>query len=167
MSSEGLKKASGLEEDDGEEGRAGGSSVAGSDSGDEFGLDEDYHESMARRLYELEGEKERLVSANVDLQRRAALLVAREKMMQGQNSTAKTAAEAAQQAFADAELMVDQMLEKEKQFREVLQLVVEGRTKLTRQQGEFDQLALDLQTRLDDKEFKATEIAKSFKKFKR
>eukprot|EP01035_Chromulina_nebulosa_P021085 gene21085-27324_t len=43
----------------------------------------------------------------------------------------------------------------------------ELKNKLVRQQNEFNQLELDLQTRLDDKEFKATEINESFKKFKR
>ena len=39
--------------------------------------------------------------------------------------------------------------------------------RLRKQQGEFDQLALDLQVRLDDKEFRALEIAETFREFKR
>ena len=50
---------------------------------------------------------------------------------------------------------------------ETLQAISEGRMKSIRQQTEYDQLALDLQTRLDDKEFKAEEISDSLNEFKR
>ncbi len=64
-------------------------------------------------------------------------------------------------------MLLEVMLEKEKLFLEVLQQIDGGRQKLETQSSEFDQLAQDLQTRLDDKEFKATEIGESFKNFKR
>jgi hypothetical protein len=47
-----------------------------------------------------------------------------------------------------------------------LVLIVDEKAKLFKQNREFDQLALDLQTRLDDKEFKANAITSSFKQFK-
>ena len=63
--------------------------------------------------------------------------------------------------------LLDSNTEKEKIFYETLQKIVDARLKLYRQQSDFDQLSLDLQTRLDDKEFKACEINESFKLFKR
>ena len=48
-----------------------------------------------------------------------------------------------------------------------MQKIVDARTKFAQQQREFDQLSLDLQMRLDDKEFKACEINESFKLFKK
>ena len=63
--------------------------------------------------------------------------------------------------------LLDATTEKEKIFFETLQKIVDARTRLARQQLDFDQLSLDFQTRLDDKEFKACEISDSFKAFKR
>jgi hypothetical protein len=57
--------------------------------------------------------------------------------------------------------------EKEKQYQDTLVLIVDERQKLNKQLKEFDQLALDLQTRLDDKEMKANGIQSSFKQFKK
>lgn len=48
-----------------------------------------------------------------------------------------------------------------------MQQIVEQRVKLSKQLKEFDQLAHDLQTRLDDKELKANGIASTFKQFKK
>jgi histone deacetylase 6 len=47
-----------------------------------------------------------------------------------------------------------------------MKLIASGRAKKERQSAEYEQLAQDLQTRLDDKELKATEIQDSFKVFK-
>ena len=57
--------------------------------------------------------------------------------------------------------------EKETQYLDTLTAIAEGRTKLLQHQSEYDQLALDLQSRLDDKEFKAEEIRDSLYQFKR
>jgi len=124
-------------------------------------------EILTKRVSSLEAEREYLKMQNVDLQKKSALFIAREKLLQGQSSNTKTAAEIAQQSFQEAENLVDVMLEKEKLFHDVLKQIAEARKKYDQQVVEFDQLALDLQTRLDDKEFKVTEIGESFKKFKR
>jgi len=47
-----------------------------------------------------------------------------------------------------------------------MKMISEGLAKQNRLQGEYDQLAQDLQTRLDDKALKAGEIIDSFKEFK-
>ncbi len=65
------------------------------------------------------------------------------------------------------EVAAEQNLEKERQYQDTLQLIVDERQKLNKQLKEFDQLALDLQTRLDDKELKANGIQNSFKQFKK
>lgn len=46
-------------------------------------------------------------------------------------------------------------------------LFILGKAKLHKQEQDFDNIASDLQTRLDDKEFKANEINERFKEFKR
>ena len=82
---------------------------------------------------------------------------------------------------------------REKQYQDTLLLILEEKSKLSKQNAEFDQLgnalhtyihtydrtvlrlyvcantlvALDLQTRLDDKEFKANGIHTSFQQFKK
>jgi chromosome segregation ATPase len=48
-----------------------------------------------------------------------------------------------------------------------MELISECNKRMKREQGEYEQQALDLQTRLDDKEFKAEEIAASLRQFKR
>jgi len=49
---------------------------------------------------------------------------------------------------------------------DTMKLIAAGRAKLERQNSEYEQLAQDLQTRLDDKELKAAEITESFNVFK-
>jgi len=44
--------------------------------------------------------------------------------------------------------------------------IVQARQKIDQQTQDYDQLSHDLQTRLDDREFNATEISESFGKFK-
>ena len=57
--------------------------------------------------------------------------------------------------------------EREKIFFETLQRILDSRVRLEKQQKDFDQLSLDLQMRLDAKEFTACEIAESFRAFKK
>jgi hypothetical protein len=57
--------------------------------------------------------------------------------------------------------------EREKVFYETLQRILDSRVRLEKQQKDFDQLSLDLQMRLDAKEFTACEIAESFRAFKK
>ena len=126
-------------------------------SDDDYYEDENTMEELALELKRLTDERNELLSKNIDLQKKAAVLLARERVLQGPG---KGGAEIVE------EQTVDQTNEKEKQYTDTIQLIIEGRSKYDNQQKEFDQLALDLQTRLDDKEFKANEISESFKAFK-
>jgi hypothetical protein len=168
-----------------EESRAGGD---GGDNQSEPGSEEEEDEDdiyldeeeilkqLQAQIHELEVEKKTLSSQNNELQKRAVMLMTREKALQGQSNptgTANTAqrppntGEGEDPNNANAAQPVEHNLEKEKQYHDVLLLIVEERKKLNKQLKEFDQLALDLQTRLDDKEFKAKSIATSFKSFKK
>lgn len=131
-------------------------------------LDDDYSVSedatlsgYYSRIAELEAERDRLKEYHVEIQRKAAAMMARDKSIAGVGP-----GKGDSNAGADVNASETEM-EKEKHYNDVLQLVSECRKKLYRQQQEFDQLAHDLQTRLDDKEYKASEIAASFQEFKR
>lgn len=149
--------------------------------GEDEGEDDDFYQNEEEIVHnlqaqydELETEKRQLLVHNADLQKKAVVLYNREKMLQGSSTAA--GANARNAANADpshgdaANEGPDSLppnLEKEKQYQDTLQLIIEERKKLNKQLKEFDQLALDLQTRLDDKEFKANSIASSFKQFKK
>lgn len=70
-------------------------------------------------------------------------------------------------AAENPEAALEHNAEREKQYQDTLLQIVDERAKLNKQLKEFDQLALDLQTRLDDKELKANSIQSSFKQFKK
>ena len=57
--------------------------------------------------------------------------------------------------------------EMEKQYNYTLTSIVMGEEKLNNQKSEYDKIAIDLQTRLDEKEYRANEISHSFREFKR
>jgi predicted transcriptional regulator len=140
-----------------------------SDDGDDYGDEQEQLSSLMQRIDELSAEKGALLTLNAELQKKAVQLIAREKAMQGQTAAARTAAEVVSTLAngENPEGIYEQNQEKEKQYQENLQLIVEERLKLNKQLREFDQLALDLQTRLDDKELKANGIMTSFKQFKK
>jgi hypothetical protein len=138
----------------------------GSDDYLESRSEEEIIESLEQRIIAMEAEKVQLLAINADLQKKAVNLLAREKLVQGQGQVHKSASTDAAAGGGDSHI-IDHAAEKERQLQETLQQIVESRVKLERQQTEFDQLALDLQTRLDDKEFKAGEIAESFHAFKK
>ena len=138
----------------------------GSDDYLESRSEEEIIESLEQRIIAMEAEKVQLLAINADLQKKAVNLLAREKLVQGQGQVHKSASTDAAVGGGDSHV-IDHAAEKERQLQETLQQIVESRVKLERQQMEFDQLALDLQTRLDDKEFKAGEIAESFHAFKK
>ena len=56
--------------------------------------------------------------------------------------------------------------EQEKSYRHALKSVNDARGNLHQTQAQFDNTAMDLQTKLDEKESKATEIRDSFVQFK-
>ena len=123
-------------------------------------------ERLLAKVEELSSEKETLATANADLQRKAAVLIAREKaQLQGQTRAGAAPEEVT--GKEDEPQKEEHLQEKEKQFSEILVHIVEARKKASQQQLEYDQLALDLQTRLDDRNFKAGEIYDSFKTFKK
>jgi hypothetical protein len=114
----------------------------------------------------LRDEKTELGAQNQELQKRCVTILQKEKSLQIANtSKAPSGPGAAPEVIHH--LDAEQFAEKEKLYNDTLELIFDTRAKLGRQQAEFDQLALDLQTRLDDKEFKAGEIGSSFKEFKR
>jgi len=124
-------------------------------------------EKLLAKAEELSLEKEALFNLNADLQRKAAVLIAREKaLMQGQ-TRAGTAPDEAPSGKEEEPQKDEHVQEREKHFSDILSHVVEARKKASQQQLEYDQLALDLQTRLDDRNFKAGEIYESFKAFKK
>ena len=57
--------------------------------------------------------------------------------------------------------------ESEKAYSDALNAILDTKGKLRQMQIEYDRSAYDLQTRLDEKEYKAKEIAESFREFKR
>ncbi len=134
---------------------------------DDYGDEVEQIASLQQRIDDLLNEKTGLNVLNAELQKKAVALIAKEKAMQGQTAAARTAAEVVNTAANEnADILAEQNLEKEKQYQDNLQLIVDERHKLNKQLKEFDQLALDLQTRLDDKELKANGIQNSFKQFK-
>lgn len=126
-------------------------------------FEENSVQAMHDRIAELEAQRDALKEQHADIQRKAAAVFARDKaqlgVVPGKSSEAANASSGNDQNDTEAE--------REKHFVEVLQQVSDCRKKLYRQQQEFDQLAHDLQTRLDDKEYKASEITISFQEFKR
>ena len=97
-------------------------------------------------------------------QKKTAALLARQNQ---QANAAMGGRQAAAEETTESAAEVENNAEKEKHFNDTLKLIAAARMRLRKQQGEFDQLALDLQVRLDDKEFRALEIAETFREFKR
>jgi len=143
-------------------------SVASS-SVDSFDDEEDWEFNLKNEIEELMKQKEGLLAVNAELQKKAIALMSREKMMQGQTAAARTVSEVVAQTTETTTETVntEANLEKDKQYHDTMQQIVEQRIKLSKQLKEFDQLAHDLQTRLDDKELKANGIASTFKQFKK
>ena len=141
--------------------------------------EEDLVNDLETRLLALETEQNQIISTNMDLQKKAAALIAKEKAnIQSKNAASglgnagagaqeEVAAVAVSLSANDLQALADAEAEREKLYVETLQKIVNGRVRLERQQSEFDQLSLYLQTRLDDKEFKAGEIKDSFAQFKK
>jgi hypothetical protein len=161
------------------------------DDDDYYDDTEEIMRGLEEQVEQLEAEKVTLKNLNIELQKKAVTLMMREKALQGQTAAVRasdmmnqlngtgtaggtaggdTAAAANSTANNAPEQPAQNSLEymeKEKQYQDTLILIVDERNKLNKQLKEFDQLALDLQTRLDDKEFKAKSIATSFKQFKK
>lgn len=139
------------------------------DDDDDYEDEEDVVANLLQQISELDSEKHSLLSLNTELQKKAVTLMLREKSMQGQSAAARGATTEGAAAVVEqpVEVNAEHNQEKDKQYHDTLHLIVEDRVKLNEQLKEFDQLALDLQTRLDDKELKFNGIDLSFKKFKK
>lgn len=127
-----------------------------------FSNEQEILNALIKRINDLELDKERGKQQNSELQKKCAALLAKLDRNPGGGSRV-TDGTVATEADTAAN---DNSTEKETHFKDTLQNIQEGRSKLDRQQSEFDQLSQDLQTRLDDKEYRANEISESFKAFK-
>jgi hypothetical protein len=123
--------------------------------------DEERNEEEIKALLhekvELESELSKARAINAETQRRTAMLIARLGKDPSQNNRNDD----------ENTNTADAIAEKERHYKETMELISECDKRLKKEQGEFEQQALDLQTRLDDKEFKAEEIAASLRQFKR
>lgn len=119
-------------------------------------------DQLEARLVELQAEQEVVLRENEELQKRAIILMARERAaLQGQSNKPTTAG-----VEEDTEAANERIAEKEKLLQETLNGITASRAKVQQQTSDYDQLAHDLQTRLDDREYKANEISESFAAFK-
>ena len=127
---------------------------------DTFALDEQATISLQKTLDSLEEEKEKNLALNAELQKKCCVILARI----GRDSQARGGNDP---EVLDPANNNENNSEKEGHFADCVTAISDGRARLLRQQAEYDQLALDLQSRLDDKEFKAEEIMDSLNEFKR
>jgi len=143
------------------------SHMTGSDAGTD-----DYEENegaladqLEAKVRELTARHDGLQAENAELQRKTVVLIARERAaLQGQSHRA--GAKEAPASEEDNEAANERTAEKEKVLMETLSGIVASRAKIDQQTADYDQLAHDLQTRLDDREYKANEISESFGQFK-
>jgi hypothetical protein len=127
---------------------------------DMFALDEQATVALQKTLLDLEGEKEQNMLLNAELQKKCCAILARigrDSQTRGGNDP----------DVLDPANNNENNSEKEGHFADCVSSISDGRARLLRQQAEYDQFALDLQGRLDDKEFKAEEIMDSLNEFKR
>jgi hypothetical protein len=127
-------------------------------------------EELRELLQRLQGDLHEARGRNAEAQKKTSALMAKQAQQSAQSmnsrgvlpSSAPGANEGQESAAA-----IENNAEKEKHFNDTLKLIRQARVRLQKQQAEFDQLVVDLQARLDDKEFRAMEIADTFKEFKR
>jgi hypothetical protein len=154
---------------------------------DQFHLDEEAVTQLTKKYNELETEKEKALVLNMELQKKCSSILARIGRDiqsrngppggggggggggdQGQENTG-----GAGDGFNNSNnnnnsnSLDNNAAEKENHFYETLSSISDGRSKLLKQQTEYEQLAYDLQSRLDEKEYKAEEISESLNEFKR
>ena len=137
----------------------------------EFKSDQDVINMLLKKSSDLELEKNKLKLNNNDIQKKVATLlfkIGRESGVGGGNRTTTELTNTdTTNIDISASITTENISEKENLFLDTLQLIQEGQLKLSRQSSEFDNLALDFQTKLDEKEFRANEISESFKEFKK
>jgi len=145
------------------------SHMTGSDAGsDDYEENEGaLAESLEAKLAELVAEHDELESQSAELQKKTVVFIARERAAlqgQGQKSGSKDAPSTSNDE--ENEAANERTAEKEKVLLETLSGIIASRAKISQQTADYDQLAHDLQTRLDDREYKANEISESFGQFK-
>lgn len=132
---------------------------------DQFHLDEEAIAQLTKKYNDLEAEKERALVLNMELQKKCSSILARiGRDTQSRNGPAGNDPD---NELTNMNSMDNNNAEKENHFAETLTSISEGRSKLLKQQTEYEQLAFDLQSRLDEKEYKAEEISESLNEFKR
>ena len=126
---------------------------------------------LQQMLTQLEGELEAARKRNYDIQRKTSGLMAKQSQQtsaaMGSRGGAMPSSASQQDDEEESAAAMENNAEKEKHFNDTLKLIGQAKVRLHKQQTEFDQLVVDLQARLDDKEFRAMEIAETFKEFKR
>jgi hypothetical protein len=139
------------------------------DEDDQFHLDEEAVAQLEKKWKDLEAERERALFLNSDLQKKCSSILARiGRDTQSRNGPPGGGDQQGQDHDAPVNNTMDNnTAEKENHFFETLSSISDGRSKLLKQQTEYEQLAYDLQTRLDEKEYKAEEIGESLNEFKR
>ncbi|CAM9317093.1 unnamed protein product [Ectocarpus sp. 12 AP-2014] len=120
---------------------------------------EEASDAVRRQIAEALKEKDELVKQNGEWQKKIASLML---------SQQKTREEArTEHGGRGVEKEATPLHESEKNYAESLASIVSCRERLQEQQAEYDTVAIALQTRLDEKEYKSREIADSFREFKR
>ncbi len=116
-------------------------------------------ESLIQLLSEAEEENKRLVESNQAFQRKLV------KHLQGLAAAKKSVEDPVKSVEDQAKRKSD--MEIAKQYRDALKNVNDAKDAIDREQSQYDDIALQLQDRLDEKEEKAENIRKSFATFKR
>lgn len=134
-------------------------------------------EQLEKKVADLLARESSFTLTNSNLQKQCVALIAREKASTnnpGLSSSKRASLENGSIGLAgdnanntDGASTGDRNTEKESSLNSVLTSITSSRIKIAQQMADYDQLSHDLQTRLDDREFKATEIAESFAVFKR
>ncbi|GMH59272.1 hypothetical protein TrRE_jg2561, partial [Triparma retinervis] len=124
---------------------------------DEHDAQERAEQAMLTNLEEnisnLESDRDSLTKEHAELQRKLAAHLASQKRRENTDRANEKESMAAH--------------EMEKQYNDTLTSIVLGEEKLNNQKTEYDKIAIDLQTRLDEKECKANDISQAFRDFKR
>ena len=121
-------------------------------------------EQLAAELASLAEQKAEQLGANAELQRRLAALLASTK--RGEQAAGAPAKGGAPAADAAKEAAAAPAHEGEKQYSDALSAILDAKRRAAGMKDEYDRGAFDLQTRLDEKEFKAKKISDSFREFK-
>jgi len=139
-------------------------SDAGTDDYDQEMNEAQLADQLEDKLRELKFQHDELEAENTELQKKSIVFMARERAaLQGQSQKAGAKEVTPEE---DNEAATERTAEKEKVLLETLSGIVASRHKISQQTSDYDQLAHDLQTRLDDREYKANEISESFGQFK-